>query len=233
MSSLVPSLLLPVPSSSSPGTAPLGGVVSDNPQQPSSSPVLYTLTQAVKQEPLEHGVGNPNHGAGGYSSYHQTDMSSLDQTGHLGYTASLFLSPSMAAPTAATAVVPSPSSSSSSISMSTSSSSSMTTITTTALSGAEDHLSGVGASVGQPHATRILHPGEEVVGVVGRSVLETSDYRDHSGALTLSETLEVAGGATGPAGVGAVRAVCGDLELEGKELAKLQTVQMDEDGNDL
>lgn len=63
--------------------------------------------------------------------------------------------------------------------------------------------------------------------------METSDYRDHSGALTLSETLEVAGGATGPAGVGAVRAVCGDLELEGKELAKLQTVQMDEDGNDL
>lgn len=32
---------------------------------------------------------------------------------------------------------------------------------------------------------------------------------------------------------GPVRVVCGDLDMEGKELAKLQTVQMDDDGSDL
>ncbi|KAL2082290.1 hypothetical protein ACEWY4_022108 [Coilia grayii] len=206
---LPPLLLPPSSTATSHGTAPLGGVVSDAPQQ-ASSPVLYTLTQAVKQEPLEPGVGNP----GGYS--YQTDMS-LDQTGHLGYTASLFLSSSMA-----TAAIPSSSSSSAPSSSSIAHSS----ITTTALSSTED----LGGS-GQPHATRILHPGDDVVGGVGGagSVLAPSSYRDHSGALSLSETLEVAG----PGAAGAVRAVCGELELEGKELAKLQTVQMDEDGNDL
>lgn len=201
------------------GSAPLDGVVSDAPQQ-ASPPVLYTLTQAVKQEPLEAGAGNP--GGCGYS--YQTDMS-LDQTAHLGYTASLFLSSSMAS----VATTPS----SSSPASVTPHAIAATTITTSALSSAEGLL-------GQSQADRgILHVADNV-GIVGSngtggstvaSALAPSDYRDHGGALSLSESLEVASGPGVAAS--AVRAVCGELELEGKELAKLQTVQMDEEGNDL
>lgn len=186
--------------------------------------MLYTLTQAVKQEPLEAGAGNHGGGGGGGYSY-QTDMS-LDQTAHLGYTASLFLSSSMAS------VATTPSSSSSLTSVAPHGIAA-TTITTSALSSAE-------GLVGHSHADRgILHATGDV-GVVGSngsgsatvaSGLAPSDYRDHGGALSLSESLEVASGPG--AGASAVRGVCGELELEGKELAKLQTVQMDEDGSDL
>lgn len=182
--------------------------------------MLYTLTQAVKQEPLEAGVGNPG---GGYS--YQTDMS-LDQTAHLGYTASLFLSSSMAS------VATTPSSSSSPASI-TPHAIAATTITTSALTSAE-------GLIGHSHADRgILHTAEDV-GMVGSnggggatvaSALAPSDYRDHGGTLSLSESLEMASGPG--AAASAVRGVCGELELEGKELAKLQTVQMDEEGNDL
>ncbi|XP_076128336.1 homeobox protein SIX4b isoform X1 [Alosa pseudoharengus] len=197
---LPPLLLPPSSTATSHGSAHMGSVVSDASQQ-ASPPVLYTLTQAVKQEPLEAGAGNP----GGYS--YQTEMS-LDQTAHLGYTASLFLSSNMAA--APVSSTPSSSSSSSSIALN---HTTTTTVTTSALSGAE-------GLVGQSHSGRM-----DMGGVV------PSDYRDHGGALSLSESLEVA---TGPGtAAGAVRAICGELELEGKELAKLQTVQMDEDGNDL
>ncbi|XP_012680216.2 homeobox protein SIX4b [Clupea harengus] len=193
--SLPPLLLPPSSSATSHGSAPLGSVVSDTPQQ--SPPVLYTLTQAVKQEPLESGAGHP----GGYS--YQTDMS-LDQTTHMGYTASLFLSSSSTS--SSSSIVPA-----------------ATTTVTSALSSAE-------GLAGQHHSIRILHHAGDVVGSGTTSGLVPADYRDHGGVLSLSESLEAA---TGPGAAGAVRAVCAELELEGKELAKLQTVQMDEDCNDL
>ncbi|XP_026089480.1 homeobox protein SIX4-like [Carassius auratus] len=61
----------------------------------------------------------------------------------------------------------------------------------------------------------------------GRGLQETIDYRSQD--VQLHNSLQVAS----RAGEGAVRVVCGDLDMEGKELAKLQTVQMDDDGSDL
>uniref|UniRef100_A0A8C1ASV4 SIX homeobox 4b n=1 Tax=Cyprinus carpio carpio TaxID=630221 RepID=A0A8C1ASV4_CYPCA len=61
----------------------------------------------------------------------------------------------------------------------------------------------------------------------GRGLQETTDYRSQD--VHLHNSLQVAS----RAGEGPVRVVCGDLDMEGKELAKLQTVQMDDDGSDL
>ncbi|XP_051951531.1 homeobox protein SIX4b [Xyrauchen texanus] len=52
----------------------------------------------------------------------------------------------------------------------------------------------------------------------------SSDYRSQDVQLSLS---------TARVGEGRIRVVCGDLDMEGKELAKLQTVQMDDDSSDL
>lgn len=55
-----------------------------------------------------------------------------------------------------------------------------------------------------------------------------SDYRAQEDHLPLSDSLENSvRSQEGPHGV------CSDLDMEGKELAKLQTVQMDEDSSDL
>ncbi|TRY95561.1 hypothetical protein DNTS_001640 [Danionella cerebrum] len=59
------------------------------------------------------------------------------------------------------------------------------------------------------------------------SVPLSSNYNSHG--VQLPSNLQ---GAT-RAIEGPIRGVCGDLDTEGKELAKLQTVQMDDDGNDL
>uniref|UniRef100_A0AAY4AY08 Homeobox domain-containing protein n=1 Tax=Denticeps clupeoides TaxID=299321 RepID=A0AAY4AY08_9TELE len=169
----LPPLLLP-PSSTPPshGSAPLGAVAAGDPPPQHSPPVLYTLTQAVKQEPVEVGAVG-----GGYS--YPAEMS-LDQSAHLGYTASLFLSSNLAAPSPSAAI----------------------------------------SSEEQGHhvQTHVVHQAGAGDGVL------PSDYRDQNAPLALPEALEPSG---------AVRAVCGELEMEGKDLAKLQTVQMDEDGNHL
>lgn len=57
----------------------------------------------------------------------------------------------------------------------------------------------------------------------------SSDYGHEGIQLPLSNSLQVSARPV----EGPVRVVCGDLDMEGKELAKLQTVQMDEDGSDL
>ncbi|XP_030626907.1 homeobox protein SIX4b [Chanos chanos] len=179
----LPPLLLP-PTSTTPshGSGPLGSVVSDSSQQ-SSHALLYTLTQPVKQEPLDVGAGYP------YSS----DVP-LDQSGQLGYTASLFLSSNLTA----------------------SSSNGSPTVTATVTSTLSAHK-------GHTSLTNNVHSSHQVDGGV-----LSLDYRDHNAQLPLSNTLDVSSGANG-----AVRAVCSDLDVEGKELAKLQTVQMDEDNSDL
>lgn len=64
-------------------------------------------------------------------------------------------------------------------------------------------------------------------GLQENSVALSSDYRSQD--VQLPNSLQVAS----RAGEGPVRVVCGDLDMEGKELAKLQTVQMDDDGSDL
>lgn len=64
-------------------------------------------------------------------------------------------------------------------------------------------------------------------GLQENSVALSSDYRSQD--VGLPNSLQVAS----RAGEGPVRVVCGDLDMEGKELAKLQTVQMDDDGSDL
>ncbi|XP_026858810.2 homeobox protein SIX4b [Electrophorus electricus] len=180
----LPPLLLPSSSTvpSHGDSSPLDGVVSDSSQH-SGQPLLYTLSQAVKQEPLDIGVG-----------YTYPPSMPLDQTGNLGYTASLFLSSSLGhsadgggplAPAATAAV-------------------------TSVLSSTEGHST-------LTHTARSLQEGGGAL---------PSDYRAQEAQLPLSDPLETpAGPGEGP--------VCGDLEMEGKELAKLQTVQMDEDDGDL
>ncbi|KAK3516645.1 hypothetical protein QTP70_022017 [Hemibagrus guttatus] len=165
------------------GSAPLEGVVSDSSQH-SGQPLLYTLNQAVKQEPLDIGVAYT------YPSV------PLDQNVNLGYTASLFLStnlnhsPNNGGPLAPAA----------------------TAAITSVLSSTEGHS-------GLTHTARGL---QETGGAL------PSDYRAQEAQLPLSDNLETpASTGEGPPGV------CGDLDMEGKELAKLQTVQMDEDSNDL
>ncbi|XP_051511727.1 homeobox protein SIX4-like [Myxocyprinus asiaticus] len=66
-------------------------------------------------------------------------------------------------------------------------------------------------------------------GLQGDNGALSSDYRSQDVQLPLSNSLQV------PArvGEGPIRVVCVDLDMEGKELAKLQTVQMDDDGSDL
>lgn len=166
------------------GSAPLEGVVSDSSQH-SGQPLIYTLNQAVKQEPLDIGV-----------AYTYPSSVPLDQSGNLGYTASLFLStnlnhsPNNGGPLAPAA----------------------TAAITSVLSSTEGHS-------GLTHTARGL---QETGGAL------PSDYRAQEAQLPLSDNLETpAGTGEGPPGV------CGDLDMEGKELAKLQTVQMDEDSNDL
>ncbi|KAK2864024.1 hypothetical protein Q7C36_003178 [Tachysurus vachellii] len=181
----LPPLLLPSSSTApSHGSAPLEGVVSDSSQH-SGQPLLYTLNQAVKQEPLDIGV-----------AYSYPSSMPLDQSGNLGYTASLFLStnlnhsPNNGGPLAPAA----------------------TAAITSVLSSTEGHP-------GLTHTARGL---QETGGAL------PSDYRAQEAQLPLSDNLETpADTGEGPPGV------CGDLDMEGKELAKLQTVQMDEDSNDL
>lgn len=64
-------------------------------------------------------------------------------------------------------------------------------------------------------------------GIQEDSVALSSDYRSQD--VQLPNSLQV----VSRAGECPVRVVCGDLDMEGKELAKLQTVQMDDDGSDL
>ncbi|KAG9282819.1 homeobox protein SIX4 [Astyanax mexicanus] len=178
----LPPLLLP-PSSTAPshGSAPLDGVVSDSSQH-SGQPLLYTLNQAVKQEPLDIGVG-----------YTYPSTMALDQTGNLGYTASLFLSSNLGpTPDNGSPLAPA-----------------ATAAVTSVLSSTEGHST-------LTHAARGLLEGGSTL---------PSNYTTHDAQLPLSNNLE------SPAGHGE-GSVCRDLDMEGKELAKLQTVQMDTD-NDL
>ncbi|XP_017565973.1 homeobox protein SIX4b [Pygocentrus nattereri] len=177
----LPPLLLP-PSSTAPshGSTPLDGVVSDSSQH-SGQPLLYTLNQVVKQEPLDIGVG-----------YTYPSGMPLDQTGNLGYTASLFLSSNLG---------PSPDNSSPLAPA-------VTAAVTSVLSSTEGHTT-------LTHATRGLQEGGSTL---------SSDYTTQDTQLPLSNNLEVpVGHGEGP--------VCGDMDMEGKELAKLQTVQMDADSD--
>ncbi|XP_072552662.1 homeobox protein SIX4b [Salminus brasiliensis] len=178
----LPPLLLP-PSSTAPshGSTPLDGVVSDSSQH-SSQPLLYTLNQVVKQEPLDIGVG-----------YTYPSALALDQTGNLGYTASLFLSSNLGpSPDSGGPLAPS-----------------ATAAVTSVLSSTEGHST-------LTHTARGLLEGGSTL---------PSDYTTQDAQLPLSNNLEAsAGPGEGPG--------CRDLDMEGKELAKLQTVQMDTD-NDL
>ncbi|XP_062857418.1 homeobox protein SIX4b isoform X1 [Trichomycterus rosablanca] len=181
----LPPLLLPSSSTAPPhSSAPLEGVVSDSSQQ-SAQPLLYTLNQAVKEEPLDIGVG-----------YSYASNVSLDQSANLGYTASLFLSSNLghsvvnggSLEPAATAAI------------------------TSVLSSTEGHST-------LAHSARGL---QEAGGAL------PSVYRAQEAQLPLSDNLENSVSTReGPHGV------CSDLDMEGKELAKLQTVQMDEDSSDL
>ncbi|XP_046691598.1 homeobox protein SIX4b isoform X2 [Silurus meridionalis] len=181
----LPPLLLPSSSSApSHGSAPLDGVVSDSSQH-SGQPLLYTLNQAVKQEPLDIGV-----------AYAYPSSVPLDHSGNLGYTASLFLSTNLShSPNNGGPLAPA-----------------ATAAITSVLSSTEGHA-------GLTHTARGL---QETGGAL------PSDYRAQEAQLPLSDNLET------PAGTGeGLPGVCGDLDMEGKELAKLQTVQMDEDSSDL
>lgn len=135
----------------------------------------------VKQEPLDIGVG-----------YTYTSGMPLDQTGNLGYTASLFLSSNLGpSPDNSGPLAPS-----------------ATVAVTSVLSSTEGH-------------TALTHSGCGLQ--EGRSTLP-SDYTTQDAQLPLSNNLEA------PAVPGEGQ-VCGDLDMEGKELAKLQTVQMDADSD--
>ncbi|XP_056621258.1 homeobox protein SIX4b [Triplophysa dalaica] len=89
----------------------------------------------------------------------------------------------------------------------------VTATVTSALSSTEVHHS-------LNQSGRSLHEGNGTL---------SSDYGSEGIHLHLSNSLH------GPSRAveGPVRVICGDLEMEGKELAKLQTVQMDDDGSDL
>lgn len=89
----------------------------------------------------------------------------------------------------------------------------VTATVTSALSGAEVHhsLNQAGRSLQADNGTL------------------SSDYGSEGIHLPLSNSLQVSARAV----EGPVRVICGDLDMEGKELAKLQTVQMDDDGSDL
>lgn len=89
----------------------------------------------------------------------------------------------------------------------------VTATVTSALSSTEVHHS-------LNQAGRSLHEGNGTL---------SSDYGSEGIHLHLSNSLH------GPSRAveGPVRVICGDMEMEGKELAKLQTVQMDDDGSDL
>ncbi|XP_066533090.1 homeobox protein SIX4b [Hoplias malabaricus] len=177
----LPPLLLP-PSSTAPshGSTPLDGVVSDSSQHP-GQPLLYTLNQVVKQEPLDIGVG-----------YTYPSSMSLDQTSHLGYTASLFLSSNLGpSPDNGGPLAPA-----------------ATAAVTSVLSSTDGHST-------LTHATRGLQEAGSTL---------SSNYTTQDAQLPLSASLEPPGGpGEGP--------VCGDMDMEGKELAKLQTVQMDADSD--
>ncbi|XP_070836191.1 homeobox protein SIX4a [Chaetodon trifascialis] len=173
------------------------------------STVLYNMSSAgqpsIKKEPLEGGV---------YSSYHHGLH--LDPSGQLSYTTpSSDEVPSSRGP-ASTTEVPAVSSSSPEPEV-------YTTLTvSTPLMAQTDpsshHLQPTeylgGHEVRGPPASHLMGPGMN------------SDY------MNLSENKV---GGSGSGGVNEmVRAMCGEMEaMEGKELAKLQTVQMEEDMADL
>ncbi len=85
------------------------------------------------------------------------------------------------------------------------------------------------ATVTSAHSSTEVH---HTLNQAGRGLQEdnvalSSVYRSQD--VQLPNSLQV----VSRAGDGPIRVVCGDLDMEGKELAKLQTVQMDDDGSDL
>ncbi len=85
------------------------------------------------------------------------------------------------------------------------------------------------ATVTSAHSSTEVH---HTLNRAGRGLQEdnvalSSIYRSQD--VQLPNSLQV----VSRAGDGPIRVVCGDLDMEGKELAKLQTVQMDDDGSDL
>lgn len=166
--------------------------------------VLYNMSNAIKKEPLESGV---------YSSYHQALH--LDPSGPLGYTAAAAASeepPSSRGPAPGDEVSV----------VSTSSSEPGVYTTLTASTPLMAHTDAV---VGHH-----LHPTE----YLGGHDMRGPPPAHLMGPGMNSEYMKVSGDGSAGGVTDMVRAMCGDMDgVEGKELAKLQTVQMDEDMSDL
>ncbi|AWP16491.1 putative homeobox protein SIX4 [Scophthalmus maximus] len=195
------------------GTIPLNNIAvsssSDDSFQHHHSTVLYSMSNAgqpsIKKEPLEGGV---------YSSYHHGLH--LDPSGQISYTTSSSEeAPSSRGPASSTEV-PAVTSSSPEPEV-------YTTLTiSTPLMAQTDanshHLQPTeylgGHGVRGPPPSHLMGPG-----MTGNYMNLSENKVDGSGSGGMNEM---------------VRAMCGEMEaVEGKELAKLQTVQMDEDMADL
>lgn len=173
------------------------------------STVLYNMSNAgqpsIKKEPLERGV---------YSSYHQALH--LDPSGQLSYAtpSSEEVPSSQGAPSASEV---------SAISTSSSEPEVYTTLTaSTPLMAQTDP--------GSHH----LHPTEYLGSheIQGPSSTHLMGPGMNSEYMNLSESKVSSDGSAGVTDM--VRAMCGDMDgVEEKELAKLQTVQMEEDMSDL
>ncbi|XP_054651460.1 homeobox protein SIX4a [Dunckerocampus dactyliophorus] len=169
------------------------------------STVLYSMS-SVSQPPIKK---EPLEG-GVYSSYHHGLH--LDPSGQINFsTPGSVEAPSTQVPVSATGEVPAVTASSPDV---------YTTLTVSTPLMAQTNPSSHHLQPVKYHEVRAAQPSH----LMGACM--TSDY------MTLSENKTEC---SGPAGVSEmVRAMCGDMEpVEGKELAKLQTVQMDQDMADL
>ncbi|KAM4625656.1 homeobox protein SIX4a [Polymixia lowei] len=172
------------------------------------STVLYSMgstTQAsIKKEPLEGGV---------YSSYHHGLH--LDASGQISYTSASEEVPSSQGPTSTSDVT--------TVSSSSPEPEVYTTLTVSTPLMAQTDPNG-----------HHLHPTEYLGGHEAQSAPSTHMLGPgmNSNYMNLSEN-KVDGSSSGRVN-DMVRAMCGEMEaVEGKELAKLQTVQMDEEMTDL
>lgn len=173
------------------------------------STVLYSMSNAeqpsIKKEPLEGGV---------YSSYHHGLH--LDPNGQISY----------ATPNSDDA--PSSQGPASTVEVAAVTSSSPEPEVYTTLTVSTPLMAQTDPSNHHLQSTEYLG-GHEVRGPPPTHLMGSSMNSDY---MSLSENKV---GGSGPGGVNEmVRAMCGEMEaVEGKELAKLQTVQMDEDMADL
>ncbi|XP_019725795.1 homeobox protein SIX4a [Hippocampus comes] len=168
------------------------------------STVLYNMS-SVNQSPIKK---EPLEG-GGYSSYHHGLH--LDPSGQMGYsTASSEETPSSQAPVSASAAT-------------SSSPEVYTTLTVSTPLMAQTNLSShhlQPAEYLRGHEVRAPQPSHLMGPCMDNEYMSLSENKvDNPGQAGVTDM---------------VRAMCGDMEpVEGKELAKLQTVQMDEDMADL